>query len=388
MKNRSVGFGGAIVVLILVMAAAYLGVDILGLLPDGESLPNVGQLPGGAPLPTLAPVREPDIEPADPATAWYEIYFTNPTCPAEEERHGGLDENIAADVSLAQTQVDVAAFDLDLESIVNALITLEGRGVTVRVVTDEDNAELSSIRRLRRNGISVVEDKRRALMHDKFIVIDGRFLWVGSMNFTSNGVYCNNNNLVRFDAPELATNYTVEMDEMYDQQLFGPDSPNNTPHEQLTLHGLSLENYFGPEKEIAPIIARTVARAQQEILILAFSFTDDQIGEAILGRADAGIPIRGVFETAGADLEFSYYTIMKESGLSNVEVRKDGNGRVMHHKVIIVDRETVVFGSFNFSDSANRRNDENVIIVHDPTFTNFFVEEFGFVWDEANETGR
>lgn len=365
------------------LVAAYFGVDILGLVPGDTPLPTLEPLPGTTPLPTLEPVREVEREPSDPTSAWYEIYFTNPDCPPEEERSGGLDEYIAADLAKAETQVDIAAFDLDAEPIVNALITLEGRGVTVRVVTDEDNAELSSIRRLRRGGISVIEDKRRALMHNKFIVIDGRFLWVGSMNFTSNGVYCNNNNLVRFDSPELAENYTVEMDEMYEQQLFGPDSPNNTPHEQLVIQGVEVENYFAPEKEVAPIIARAVARAQEEILVLAFSFTDDQIGEAILGRADAGIPIRGVFETAGADIEFSYYTIMKESGLSNVEVRKDGNGRVMHHKVIIVDRETVIFGSFNFSDSANRRNDENIVIVHDPTFTSFFVEEFGFVWDEA-----
>ncbi|MCB9432979.1 MAG: hypothetical protein H6668_13465 [Ardenticatenaceae bacterium] len=388
MKNRSLGFGGAVIVLLIMLVAAYFGVDILGLLPGDTPQPKVEPLPGSTPLPTLEPVREAESEPSDPTAAWYEIYFTNPTCPPEEERSGGLDEYIAADLAQAETQVDIAAFDLDAEPIVNALITLEGRGVKVRVVTDEDNAELSSIRRLRRNGISVIEDKRRALMHNKFIVVDGRFLWVGSMNFTTNGVYCNNNNIVRFDAPELAANYTTEMDEMYDQQLFGPDSPNNTPHEQLVIHGIQVENYFSPEKEVAPIIARAVARAQQEILILAFTFTDDQIGEAILGRADAGIPVRGVFETAGADIEFSYYTIMKDAGIANVEVRKDGNSRVMHHKVIIIDRETVIFGSFNFSDSANRRNDENIIIVHDPTFTSFFVEEFGFVWDEASETGQ
>jgi len=68
---------------------------------------------------------------------------------------------------------------------------------------------------------------------------------------------------------------------------------------------------------------------------------------------------------------------------ANVQVRTDGNPHVMHHKVIIIDRQTVIFGSFNFSDSANRRNDENVLIVHDPAFANYFVEEFETVWQEA-----
>ena len=97
-------------------------------------------------------------------------------------------------------RVDVAAFDFDSEPMVEALIELEEQGILVRVVTDEDNADLSAINRLRRHGISVVEDKRSALMHNKFVIIDGRYLWMGSMNFTTNGVYCNNNNLVRIDS--------------------------------------------------------------------------------------------------------------------------------------------------------------------------------------------
>src|SRR5690606_16745571 len=117
---------------------------------------------------------------------WYEIYFTNPTCPSEFERTGGIDEIVANDLLTAQRTVDIAAFDLDALPIVDALIELRKQGVTVRVVTDDENEDLSSIRRLRANGISVVTDKRSALMHNKFIVIDGRYVWTGSMNYTTN----------------------------------------------------------------------------------------------------------------------------------------------------------------------------------------------------------
>ena len=70
----------------------------------------------------------------------------------------------------------------------------------------------------------------------------------------------------------------------------------------------------------------------------------------------------------------------KQAGL---DVRIDGNARIMHHKVIIIDRQKVIFGSFNFSDSANDKNDENIIIIDDPTFAEFFVEEVDAVWAEA-----
>jgi phosphatidylserine/phosphatidylglycerophosphate/cardiolipin synthase-like enzyme len=371
MKKRDAGILGTLLVVAVGILSILFGTDMLkqfGLTETDKTPSN--QLPETIPSETVD---------------WYEIYFTNPTCPPEEERGGGIDEIVADTMRDAELRVDVAAFDIDSEAIVNALIELEERGVEVRVVTDEDNADLSSINRLRRNGISVVEDKRSGLMHNKFAVIDGRFVWVGSMNFTTNGAYCNNNNLVWFDNPRLAANYSAEMDEMVNGRSFGPGSPVNTPNEQLIIQGATVENYFGPEKEIAPIIARAVARAQEAILFMAFSFTDERVGEAILGRADAGVSVQGVFETTGAETQFSYYPIMRDARIPNLEVRRDNNPFIMHHKVIIIDWNTVIFGSFNFSESANRRNDENIIIVQDPTFASFFVEEFSAVWDESSD---
>jgi phosphatidylserine/phosphatidylglycerophosphate/cardiolipin synthase-like enzyme len=330
----------------------------------------------------LAPADDPVVV-SSGSGEWYEIYFTNPSCPPEEERQGGLDETIAADMRQAELQVDVAAFDFDAEPMVDALVDLVEQGVRVRVVTDSDNADLPTIARLRRAGVDVVEDERSALMHNKFVVIDGRFVWMGSMNFASNDVYCHNNNIVRFDAPELAANYTAEMNEMFDDGLFGPTSPDATLNERLSFDGVLVENYFASEKEVAPIITQAIEGAQNEILFMAFSYTNEAIGEAMLARAEAGINVQGVYETTGSETDFSYYLPMLEAGLANMQVRQDGNNRLMHHKVIIIDRATTIFGSFNFSDSANDSNDENVVIVHDPTFTGFFVEEFNTVWNEA-----
>jgi len=314
---------------------------------------------------------------------WYQIYFTDADCPPEEERGEGLDSIIAETISQAEVSVDIAVFELDSEPIVEALIGLEEQGIPVRVVVDTDYIEESSIRRLRRNGISVVEDDRSAFMHNKFTVIDGRYVWVGSMNYMPNDIYCNNNNLVWFDSPDLAANYTTEMDEMYNDGSFGPRSEVNTPAEQLDLYGVAVENYFAPETKVAPLIGEMVAQAQSEILFMAFSFTHEDIGEAMLERADQGVSVQGIFETTGSEQDFSYYTIMGEENLDAVQIRQDGNGRIMHHKVIILDRQTVIFGSFNFTGSANDSNDENIVVVHDPTFASYFVDEFFRLWEQA-----
>lgn len=369
------GIGGGFLLLLLLCGAYFLGIDLSSLTETDTTAP-----------PTSRPStpNNPPVVSQGGGTDWYEVYFTNPTCPPEDERVGGVDERMAEDMLQATTQLDIASFDLDSEPIINALIALEKEGVTVRVVVDNEHTPETTVNRLRRNGISVVVDDRSALMHNKFIIIDGRILWMGSMNFTTNGVYCNNNNLVRFDAAALAQNYTLEFEEMYVDRSFGPRSPENTQTD-FTINGVPVESYFSAEGDTSAVVAAEVASAQSEILFMTFSFTQESIGEEMLARAEDGVAIRGVFETTGSETNFSYYPPMLDAGLANLQVRQDGNPRVMHHKVIIIDRQVVIFGSYNFTGSAEDSNDENLLIVHDPEFASYFIEEFETVWGEAKQ---
>lgn len=92
-----------------------------------------------------------------------------------------------------------------------------------------------------------------------------------------------------------------------------------------------------------------------------------------------------MFENTGSNTEFSEYTEMKKTGL---DVRQDGNPYLMHHKVFIIDGKTVVLGSFNFSQNAETENDENLLIVDDPSLAQQFIAEFGRVYDQAKNPPR
>jgi phosphatidylserine/phosphatidylglycerophosphate/cardiolipin synthase-like enzyme len=254
----------------------------------------------------------------------------------------------------------------------------------VRFVVDDEHVDAAVINRLRRNGMSVVGDSRSAFMHNKFMVVDGHTVWTGSMNYTTNDVYCNNNNLVRLEAPALARNYTIEFEEMFVDRAFGTTSPRNTTA-VLDINGVRVENYFSAEDKPSGRVAEIIGAAQSEILFMAFSFTQEAIGEAMLARARAGVPVQGVFERTGSETRFSYFLPMRDEGLANLQVRQDGNPRTLHHKVIIIDRSIVIFGSYNFSANAENSNDENMVILFDPDFASFFVQEFETVWAEARQ---
>ncbi len=314
---------------------------------------------------------------------WYDAFFTNPACLPEWRRRDGLDQLIADDIRSARERVDLAAFELNAAPIISALRDVAATGKQVRVVVDSAETEAGVIDRLRRAGIEIVGDERSALMHNKFVIIDNEIVWTGSLNFTDNGSYCNANNVVRMISPQLAANYTTEMDEMVNERAFGPTSPANTPHEQVMIDAIAVENYFAPEKEVAPIIANYVAAADEEILFMAYSFTEETIGEALLEQARSGTIVQGVFETTGSETAYSYFSQLDDLRAPNVTVRQDGSSSVMHHKVFILDRETVIFGSFNFTNSANDENDENIVIVKDPALAAQFAAEFAAVWREA-----
>ena len=297
------------------------------------------------------------------ATTAYEVFFTNPVIPFDDVTTGGLDQKAVELIDSATTSIDGAFFEFGLDSVSQALIRAHQRGVTVRIVHDNEHTEEDEpMHALEDAGIPLTPDERSAFMHNKFIVIDRNTVWMGSMNFTPNGVYRNNNNVVIFRSTQLAENYTVEFEEMFNGE-FGPRSPANTPNPVFNLNGIQIENYFAAEDDVINPLINLVNSAQTSVHFMAFSFTRDDLGEAMVQRGRAGVEVQGIFEVRGADTEFSECPRMAAEGF---DVRLDGNPRTFHHKVIIVDGSTVATGSFNFSNNAVESNDENVVIIHDP----------------------
>jgi phosphatidylserine/phosphatidylglycerophosphate/cardiolipin synthase-like enzyme len=117
---------------------------------------------------------------------------------------------------------------------------------------------------------------------------------------------------------------------------------------------------------------------------MAFSFTDDRLGSEMVRQYEAGLTVQGVFEGRSADPKYSEFGRMN-SLEPRMDVRLDGNTYMMHHKVIIVDDETVVLGSFNFSENADTANDENLLIIHDRGIASLYRSEFRRIYREASE---
>jgi phosphatidylserine/phosphatidylglycerophosphate/cardiolipin synthase-like enzyme len=310
---------------------------------------------------------------------WYTVYFTNPSSPSAESYRGGPDEALAAAIDQARISVDMAIFDLNLWSIRDALINAHRRGADVRVVTDSDNMDEQEIQDLKEAGIKVLGDRHESLMHDKFVVIDRLEVWTGSMNFTTGGGYLDNNNLIRLRSSKLAQDYTHEFEQMFVDDHFSAEKTPGTPNPTVTVNGSQIEVYFSPEDGTLAHILNVVNAAQESIYFMAYSFTADELAQAVIERAKAGVTVRGVFDKdqyhSNAGTEFD---TLHNAG---IEVWLDGNPRLMHHKVIIIDQKVVITGSYNFSNNAEHFNDENTLIIHNQDIAAQYMIEFQQTYD-------
>lgn len=337
------------------------------------------------PEPDLLPVPDP-ASPAVPeapvaivAKPRLEVMFTRPGMGEPP-----LDQKVAAFIKSADRTVDIAAFELDSAVIRDAILEARKAGKQVRVVTDSDYKDEHDIKALQAAGIEVIDDNRSGLMHNKFVVIDQgsteAAVLTGSMNFTDNGVYRNDNNLQIIRSPELAENYGVEFKEMFEDRLFGVNSPQFIPHPSVTVGSSTIATHFAAEGAVIGKVAEALNKAEHSIQFLTFSYTHDDINQVVMKKMADGVKVRGVFDNTQAGSRYSKYHDLKAAG---ADVRRDGNPKVMHHKVFVIDEKTVITGSFNFSSSADKSNDENLLIIEDPAVARAYLQEFERVYAQT-----
>ena len=194
-------------ILVLLAVAAVVAFVVLRTEPEDEA------------------VVTPPAAPPERIGDWIEVYFTTPQPqgrPSPSGSPGRLDERLAATIDGAQRTVDVAAYDLELDNVADALIRAHRRGVRVRLVTDSDNTKNEPFKRVSMAGAPVVEDNRGPIMHHKLVVLDGERLWTGSWNFAPGDTFRHNNHGVLIRSRELAENYTAEFEKMFTGRRFGP----------------------------------------------------------------------------------------------------------------------------------------------------------------------
>ena len=123
------------------------------------------------------------------------------------------------------------------------------------------------------------------------------------------------------------------------------------------------EVYFSPKGGAAEAIIATLAKAKDTILVQAYSFTSAPLAKALLEAHGRGVNVQVVLDKSQRTEKYSSADFLAHAG---IPVRIDGAHAIAHNKVMVIDDDTVITGSFNFTRAAEQQNAENLLIIHDP----------------------
>ena len=288
-------------------------------------------------------------------------------CP-QDDCEGELFEVI----NNAKSSVHCSFYDIDLERVINVL-NKKSKTMDIKLVVDDAN--FHHVKHLK----FAKKDLSYGLMHNKFCIIDDKIVLTGSFNPTENGAYKNNNNLIIIESFYLSKNYEDEFNELWNSEF---RKGNKVIYPEFYLNNKKIRNYFCPEDNCAYHVVEEIKKAKNSIYFMTFSFTNSRIATAIILKHYKGLDIKGVFEARQVS-KYSKFNLLKYQG---IDVKKDINKANMHHKVFIIDNKTVITGSFNPTAGADKRNDENILIIHDKSIAKLFLNEFEAIYCQKDNT--
>lgn len=120
-----------------------------------------------------------------------------------------------------------------------------------------------------------------------------------------------------------------------------------------------IDVYFSPRGGATEAVVGEIGRARKEVLVQAYSFTSVPIAKALLDAKRRGVMVEAVLDKSQRRERYTAATFLNNAG---IPVMIDDKHAIAHNKIIIIDRQTLITGSFNFTKAAEEKNAENLLI--------------------------
>jgi len=308
------------------------------------------------------------------------------------------------------TTVDIGMYLLTDKTLLSTLEEISSNA-TVRVVADEDTLAGRGLGRLQRlwdAGVQVVSfHKDRAAMHLKAVVIDDRYVWTGSGNWTANALDSSFEDFLCFDSPALATLYSETLDdifcvsESFEAEALDLDAPdeeeiesgfdvalpatgprtNFTDFDRVPFPGFEARGKVAylPDEKYQPALRRLIRGARQSIFIGMYVFSEQKreapFAEGIIHdlkvAAQRGVYVYLLLYNAPSTVDrlAAHHSNRAEKlRRLGIDVRLALPTTPLHMKTVIVDLSKVLVGSHNWSEgslSGKRVFESSALIVLD-----------------------
>jgi phosphatidylserine/phosphatidylglycerophosphate/cardiolipin synthase-like enzyme len=139
--------------------------------------------------------------------------------------------------------------------------------------------------------------------------------------------------------------------------------------------------YFSPNRGGADVLIGFIKKCQKSIDAAVYCITHDKICDALIDAHKRGVKVRVITDKTQS---FGKYADAKKLEEANVPIIRGGTAwrSSMHNKFVIGDSKAVGTGSFNWTKSADKRNDENFVIIRISYVVREFQKEFDSLWSK------
>jgi len=139
--------------------------------------------------------------------------------------------------------------------------------------------------------------------------------------------------------------------------------------------------FFSPKGGCTEAITTIIGGAQKSILIQAYSFTSEPIVQALIRAKERGVEVRVVLDRSQYEARSTAAVPLHSAG---IEVRMDAKHSIAHSKVMIIDEQILITGSFNFTRQAEISNAENVLIMLNPDLAAAYVQNWNLHYEHSD----
>lgn len=382
-------------------------------------------------------LAEADLERA--MTPRVEVYGNFPGTRRENGINTTVDDIIVQLLDRANHTIDFAAMGFTRSTLVAGVIRAYLRGVSVRFVGDARHmfGQVYGYQALDSYNIPMQVGNQNHIMHNKYFIIDGRFVVTGTGNLSGSEFDHNNNNWVVIDSPQVADDFTAEFEQKFSGR-FGAAKQRIDNGNRYRVGDTIVEVHFSPQEDTMGRMLQAIEAATDSIEFTIFAFTKDQVGALFIAKhqefqhyntccdpqkikthtpeqgqlcaatVQCELPfrekyVRGVIDQSQLHSNGPYHEAYRLL-LNGVNVRIDGNdnsyqpgdyqagGGRLHSKTILIDHRTdfpvVLSGSFNWSSSATMSNDETLMVYESPRLAAQYADIFEQIWRIGKHMGK
>jgi phosphatidylserine/phosphatidylglycerophosphate/cardiolipin synthase-like enzyme len=315
---------------------------------------------------------------------------------------GDLVRHLVDFIAAARQTLDCAIYDLRHPEVLQALARTAHSGKRLRIAYDagkqrsggpradpKPSGTAEAIRQAGLADFATPVHAGRFLMHDKFLVRDSDGVWTGSANFTPGGLELQDNNCLAIQSRELAQSYASTFEGLltaghrHISSSAAATARRGTP--AITIDGAHLTPLFEPAagEGIETAIVSGIEPARR-IRLMTFLISDPGILQVLSRfRDQPRADIRGVYDPngmragmRGKDPSLSWF--LQDQRFVAAPSHKFDPSReqdFMHNKVLILDDQIVLTGSYNFSENAES-NDENALRIRSPAVAEAYTRYF------------